>query len=337
MWWGGIGWSKLLSVADASTPRPRIISCYPLGSETATTCRLQQSLDLLQLESHIEPIPTAFDSRMLCFEKVEFITRMWSRYSEPLLFIESGSILRAPPLLPSSIGCDVAVHKWNGWEISGRTVYFGRSARAEQLLRAWRYLATLYPLVWEGYLLDQAWSLTSSEVPLDTVWLPPGYHAMEGDSAINRATIVHDRTDTTTDLGPDPGFAGLVRTARRAGRIGAHEAFMVMTSRAAAENGVTVILRDIGANDAGTVAATVEAVTSAFAADCGGHGRLELSLCNWHADIGAAQEAAKLARYRILEIAPGHSIPTDFFASLSSGGDRPLSSALSSPKDATQC
>ncbi|MCP3374117.1 hypothetical protein [Bradyrhizobium cajani] len=49
-----------------------------------------------------------------------------------------------------------------------------------------------YPAIWEGYLLDQARSLTSSQVALDTVWLPRSYHAMKGDLGSPRATILHD-------------------------------------------------------------------------------------------------------------------------------------------------
>jgi uncharacterized protein (UPF0262 family) len=90
---------------------------------------------------------------------------------------------------------------------------------------------------------------------------------------------------------------------------------MVMTSKGESGNGIAVILRDISANDAGAVAATVEAVTGAYAADCGGYSRLELSLCAWQDDVGAAREAAAQARYRILEIAPGQRIANDFFAS----------------------
>jgi hypothetical protein len=152
-------------------------------------------------------------------------------------------------------------------------------------------------------------------VPLDTVWLPRSYHALKGDLGAMRATVLHDQQTTTLELGPDPAFAGLVRTARRAGRTGARDAFMVMTSKGEAGSGIAVILRDISASDAGAVAATVEAVTGAYAADCGGYGRLELSLCAWQDDVGAAREAAAQARYRILEIAPGQRIANDFFAS----------------------
>lgn len=314
MWWGGIGWSKFLAAADACPRRPRIVSCHPRGADEAASLRLRHSLERLQLDWHIEPIDTQLDDRLLCFEKAEFMVRMWNKYREPLLFVDAGAVLREAPLLPSFLGCDLAIHKWNRWEMSARTLYLGRSAHAERLLRAWQQLAAAHPAIWEGYLLDQAWSLTSSQVPLDTVWLPRSYHALQGDLGASRATILHDQQTTTLDLGPDPGFAGIARTARRAGRSGARDAFMVMTSKAETGNGIAVILRDISTSDSAALAGTVEALTGAYAADCGGYGRLELSLCAWPDDVGVAREAALLARYSILEIAPGQRIADDFFA-----------------------
>ncbi|WBL77137.1 hypothetical protein I3J27_29535 [Bradyrhizobium xenonodulans] len=315
MWWGGIGWSKFLSAANASSVRPRIVSCYPRGGDATAAAALRHLLERFELACHIEQIPTEFNDRILCFEKAEFMVRMWNKYREPLLYVETGATLREAPLLPSYLGCDVALHKWNRWEMSTRTLYLGRTHRTEALLHTWQQLAASYPAIWEGYLLDQAWSLTSSQVPLDTVWLPRSYHALKGDLGAMRATILHDQQTTTLELGPDPAFASIVRTARRAGRTGARDAFMVMTAKAETGNGIAVILRDISASDAGAVAATVEAVTGAYAADCGGYGRLELSLCAWQDDVGAARDAAALARYRILEIAPGQHIANDFFAS----------------------
>lgn len=314
MWWGGIGWSKFLAAAEASPARPRIVCCYPRGGDATAAFALRHSLERFDLACHIEPIDTQFSDRLLCFEKAEFMLRMWNEYREPLLFVEAGAVLREAPLLPSFLGCDVAIHKWNRWEMSARTLYLGRTRAAEMLLRTWQHLAASFPAIWEGYLLDQAWSLTSSQLALDTVWLPRSYHALAGDLGAMRATILHDQQTTTLELGPDPVFAGLVRTARRAGRTGARDAFMVMTSKAEAGKGIAVILRDISASDAGAVAAAVEAVTGAYTADCGGYGRLELSLCAWQDDVGAARDAAALARYRILEIAPGQRIANDFFA-----------------------
>lgn len=325
MWWGGIGWSKFLSAPDSSTLRPRIVSCYPRGGDATAAFALRHSLERFDLACHIEPVEAQLGDRILCFEKAEFMMRMWNKYREPLLFVEAGAVLREAPLLPSFLGCDLALHKWNGWEMSARTLYLGRTKAAEMMLRTWQQLAASYPAVWEGYLLDQAWSLTSSQMPLDTVWLPRSYHALKGDLGAMRATILHDQQTTTLELGPDPGFAGIARTARRAGRTGARDAFMVMTSKAETGTGIAVILRDVSACDAGAVAATVEAVTGAYAANCGGHDRLELSLCAWLDDVSAAREAAARARYRILEIAPGQRIANDFFAT--HGSDEALMTA----------
>ena len=118
-----IGWSKFLAAADASTARPRIVSCYPRGGDATAAFALRHSLERFDLNCHIEPIETQFSDRVLCFEKAEFMMRMWNKYREPLLFVEAGAVLREAPLLPSFLGCDVALHKWNRWEMSARTLY----------------------------------------------------------------------------------------------------------------------------------------------------------------------------------------------------------------------
>jgi len=323
MWWGGIAWPMTPVIAGASTARaPRIISFHPRGGEIALR-RLRHSLEQFELDSHIEPIATEPGDRMLCIEKVEFIVRMWKKYREPLLFVEAGAELHQPPLLPSSLGCDVALHKWNRWEMSARTLYLGRSEKAEKLLSIWHYLAASYRTIADGYLLDQAWSLASSQVSLDTVWLPRSYHAAKGDLSAGRAAIVHELHATTADLGPDPSFAALVRASRRAGRTGARDALIIINSEATSESAVAVIVRDIETKNASVVAATVEAVTDAFAADCGGYGRFELSLCAWQNDIGAAGQAARSAHYRVVEIAAGQPIPDNFFARLGPSAGAP--------------
>src|SRR5262245_15018974 len=98
MWWGGIGWSKFLTAADASAVRPRIVSCYLRGGHDIASLALRQSLERLRLDSHIEAIETEFDDRILCFEKAEFMVRMWNKYREPLLFVEANACCR-----PSSV------------------------------------------------------------------------------------------------------------------------------------------------------------------------------------------------------------------------------------------
>jgi hypothetical protein len=170
--------------------------------------------------------------------------------------------------------------------------------------------------VWEAYLLDQAWSLTASQMPLDTVWLPRSYHAVAGETGAKHATIVHNLKATTADLGPDPDFADTVRPARRAGRTGARDALVVLNSNVATGKAVTVILRDVEGSGARATAASIQAVTRAFEADCGDFARLELSLCPWQDDVRIAKEAAFLADNRVIEIAPWQELPSNLFRSL---------------------
>ncbi len=200
--------------------------------------------------------------------------------------------------------------------MSTRSLYFGRSESAEALLRTWQQLACSYAAVWDAYLLDQAWSLTASQMPLDTIWLPRSYHAVAGETGAKRATIVHNLKATTADLGPDRDFADAVRPARRAGRTGARDALVVLSSKATSDQAVTVILRDLEGGGARATAFSIQAITSAFEADCGGFARLELSLCPWQDDVRIAKEAAFLADNRVIEIAPWQELPSDLFRSL---------------------
>jgi hypothetical protein len=312
LWWGGLGW-PVSGRVPTETPL-RVISCYPAGLGETHAWRLKRSLTQFRLSFDIQPIETILDDRMFGFEKADFVARMWDQYGGPLLFVEADGLLRKPPTLPLEFGCDFAAHRWNRWEMSARTIYLGASATAEALVKTWQDLSAAYPSVWDGYLLDQAWSLTSSQMPLDTVWLPRLYHAAADDvDARRHATILHNLSAADINLGPDPDFADLARGARRAGRTGARDALLVINSDLPSEDGITVIVRDFEATGAREVAASIEAVTDAFATDCGGFGRLELSLCPWKEDVRAAREAARQANNRILEIAPSQELSGDLF------------------------
>jgi hypothetical protein len=316
LWWGGVEWPAGGLNGKSSPAPPRIISCYRREIDDGPARRLRKTLENFQLDFDIQPIATQAGDPIGCVEKADFILRMWRQYRQPLLFVEIDALLRQSPLLPASLECDFAVHKWNRWEMSPRTLYLGTSDATEALLQTWQQLATLYPAIWEGYLLDQAWSLTSSQMALDTVWLPRSYHALTGEFAARQAAIVHNLPTTTADLGPDPDFAANVRVARRAGRTGARDSFIVLRSPSISNKSVAVILRDVESRDARAVAASIEALTSAFARDCGGYGQLELSLCAWQDDVRIAREAAALARCRVLEIAVGQTVTPDIFCSL---------------------
>ena len=327
-WWGGVGWPALEPDDLSSAALPRIISCYPSGIDARPARQLKRMLDDLQLDCDIQPVPAAALDRVSCAEKIDFMLRVWRQCRKPLLYVEVDAVVRHPPRLPAWLECDVAIHKWNGWEMSARALYLGTSRATEALLQTWRQLASSYPAIWDGYLLDQAWSLTSSQMPVDTVWLPRSYHALTGEFAARHATIIHDLPATTGDLGPDPDFAMNQRPARRAGRSGPRDSLLVLKAPIISNKSVTVILSQGKSHDARAVAASIEALTSAFARDCGGYGRLELSLCAWRSDVTIARDAARLAQCRVLEIAVGQSVSPDIFGSFA---QREVADARSCP------
>lgn len=328
MWWGGLNWRPIAPAEGSrSEAALRVVSCYPRACGEDHASALREKLAEFEIASDIVPIDTADGQHMRASEKSAFMLQMWQEHREPLLFIEADATLSEPPLLPSSLGCDIALHKWNRWEMSARTLYLGRTAAAEALLNNWHHLAIAYPAVWEGYLLDQAWSLTSSQMALDTAWLPRSYHAPAEDAGTPRhTTVVHHLPTDNSDLGPDAEFGVTMRAARRASRSGGRDAMIVIESPAASNDAITVILRDIATSDAREMAASIEAVTGAFAADCGGFGRLELALCPWQDDIRAAKSAAASANNRIIEIAPWQALPADLFRAV--GQSRDVGSVL---------
>jgi len=323
MWWGGLNWRPIAPEAGSRSDAPlRVVSCYPRALGDSHSHALREKLAEFQIACDIVPIDAADGERLRASDKSAFVLRMWEQHREPLLFIEADAALSEPPLLPAHLACDIALHKWNRWEMSARTLYLGRTPAAEALLRNWHHIATAYPAVWEGYLLDQAWSLTSSQMALDTAWLPRSYHAPTEDAGTPRhTTVVHNLPTDNSDLGPDAEFGIAMRAARRASRSGGHDAMIVIQSQAASNDAITVIMRDIATSDAREMAASIDAVTGTFAADCGGFGRLELALCAWQDDIRAAKSAAKSTNNRIIEIAPWQTLPADLFRTVGQSRD----------------
>ena len=314
LWWGGLDW-HLRDEAPAPDAL-RVVSCHPKTVGDLHVYHLRRSLERLGIAFDVEAIEGRCGGRLTAADKADFIARMWQRHCEPILYVDADVMFQAAPDIPHLTGCDFAVHKWNGWEMSARTLYFGRSEAAEAMLTTWRNIAFSYPDVWDGYLIDQAWSTVTSQIALDTVWLPRSYHAVAGEAGVPNATIVHNLKPVNADLGPDPDFAVTARSPRRAGRVGALESLLVVRSKAKSDKAVTVILRDVESSGARTTADSIEKLTSAFVADCGGFARLELSLCSWQPEVRVAREAALLADNIVFEIVPGQELPANLFQAM---------------------
>ena len=316
LWWGGLSWS-VISNGDETARAPLVVSCYPADTDQGAAVELRRALASLQLDFVVEAVNNTQPEQLLGVEKARFILDAWETHQRPILWVEPDAVVLDPPSLLAKLDCDFAVHKWNRCELSARTLYFGRSEAAEALLRTWHELSSNYSGVWDGYVLDQAWSLVGSQRALDTVWLPHSYHATAAARGPrNRPVIIHDVDAAMSTLGPDLGFPKSLRAARRASRTGAPESLIVIKSREAGQGAVTVILNDIRSTGSRMVAESIEAITAAFDRDPGGFDHLELSLCAWQEDVKAVTSAAKLANNRILEIAPSKELSADMFRRL---------------------
>jgi hypothetical protein len=335
LWWGGLKWAEILPSCPR-TELPLIASCYPRDRADSITGPLRASLKTLKLDAVIEPVTTREPGKLHGADKAAFLLNLRKNEQRPILWVDPDSRFEVFPSLITKIACDFAVHKWNRWEMSTRTLYFGSGPVAGDFLQTWHEFASTYSMVWDGYVLDQAWSLVSSQAPLNTVWLPRSYHGTLGEPGPRHTSVVvHNIEPTILDLGEEQGFPKALRPARRASRIGAPEALVVVKSKKQDLHGaVTVILGDIQSASARDVAQTIDAVVGAFHQDCGGFGQLELSLCFWSQDVSAATSVARAANNRILQVTPLKKPGRDLFRRFAETADScfnvvPLSGAAS--------
>jgi hypothetical protein len=334
LWWGGNNRAGFAFGGPQAT-RPLVVSCHPSDADAGHIARLTQPLRTFGLTHVIERIDGTLAERATGRHKIKFILDTWEKSSQPILWLDPDSMVTRPASLLDTTDCDVGLHKWRGWEIATRTLYFGRSHAAEAVLRTWLGFAELYPDVWEGYLLDQAWSLVASQAPLSTLWLPRSYHSLIGDSQRRESVIAHHLPPDTDELAPKSDFPTALRTARRSSRTGSPEAQLVLSSRASGRGTAAVLLRHAGSVDARNVAAMVEDIAKAFDADSAGFKQLEVSLCPWQEDVASALAAARQENASTIILDPHHRVPDSFFRDLKSKparANRPLANS-SGPSD----
>jgi hypothetical protein len=334
LWWGGSNRAGFAFGGPRAT-RPLVVSCHPADADASHIARLTESLRTFGVDHVIERIDGTLAERTTGRHKIKFILDTWELSSQPILWLDPDSVLMRRASLFDTTDCDIGLHKWRGWEIATRTLYFGRSPAAETVLRTWLRFADLYPDVWEGYLLDQAWSLVASQAPLSTLWLPRSYHSPSGDPQRREPVIAHNLPQDTDELSPDPDFPPALRAARRSARTGSPEAQLVMSSPANGRGTAAVLLRNVGSVDTGHVAAIVEDIAKAFDADSAGFKQLEVSLCPWQNDLTSVLAAARQEDASIIIVDPTHRVPDSLFRDLRSKprrADRPLANS-SRPSD----
>jgi hypothetical protein len=311
VWWGGV---KPLNVPTGLYPRgdtlyvSSFLRSFPFEDRPV---KLARELEVLKLESVIEGVDaTAPSSRTF---KIDFIIRQWERANRPLLWIEPNATVAKHPVLPQALGCDFAAYKWRSGQIETGLLFFHQTEPARALLDTWQSLTRNYPDAPESFLLDQAWTLVSSQRQLETAWLPDDYWRSANTGPRNRSAVVQ-YDHRTLALGPDHSMASRVQRARRFGRHQAPESHLVMQGSSQAGWPITVLIRDVLACDACHVSGAVEAAATAFAANPGAFSKLELVLCAWDEDVDSVMQIADGSWVLLTD--PSERLQVDAFSKL---------------------
>jgi hypothetical protein len=289
VWWGGV---KPLSVPTGLYRREDTLfaSLFQSGfifEEKAA--KLSADLERLGLDRVVEGHASELPVYAGGLHKIDFIIRQWERANRPVFWIDPEARVTCHPIMPQSVGCDFAIHKHPSGEMETGAMFFHQTEAARALLDTWRRLTCEYPNLPETFLIDQAWTLVSSQRQIETAWLPDSYWRPAGFQAWNRAGIV--QYDPVSRPHSSEGyFTPPFQRARRFGRHQAPEAHLIMPGLTQTRGPITVLIRDVLAGSARSVSGAVEAVVQAFATDPGGFSHMEVVLCAWDDEVDSVMQ-----------------------------------------------
>jgi hypothetical protein len=230
--------------------------------------------------------------------QAERLLELWEHGAEPLLWT-SGAEAAPDGLALATLDGDFAVAKHNRRRFAGHTFYFGRRPPAEALLRTWVEFCRCLPTIDDVQLLEQAWCLVTSQTALDTIWLP------DCDTQPFRST-----TDIAGHY--DPLLPERLEVAGRTERTGPPE--LLMSAATTGERRAIAIVRDANAYGSRALAATMEALAHAFAADPADYRQLEIMQCASRDDLHVALAATSVES--VLVVTPAHAVADDAFRRL---------------------
>ena len=314
VWWGGI---KPLAVRTGVYRKEDtlfISSFRPTSHEASHADRLVGDLQRLGLNHAVMGISPEIETARQSSPKIDFIIEQWTNACRPVFWINSHARLKGHPLLPQALGCDFAVHRQSNGAMTTGALFFHQTEAARALLDVWQQLTRSHPNLPESFLLDQAWTLATSQRQIETAWLPDAYWQTNEMKAGDDTIILGRCAGGNNDQLLTP-FVMPLQSGRRFGRHQAPEAHLVMKGAADARKPITVVIRDVLAAGARDVGEAVEAAASAFAADSGGFSQMEIVLCGWNEDI---ESILQIEDYSwVLMIDPSERLQANSFSSLS--------------------
>jgi len=86
----------------------------------------------------------------------------------PVFWIDPHARLKGHPLLPQALGCDFAVHRQSNGAMTTGALFFHQTESTHALLDIWQRLTRSHPDLPESFLLDQAWTLATSQRQIET-------------------------------------------------------------------------------------------------------------------------------------------------------------------------
>jgi len=307
LWWGGLA---PLAAPTGVYPADGLVlaSCGDDDGADGNLARLRREIELFGLAAVVEPMPDDLSAGARATWTIDFILRQLEQSDRPLLWLAPEARLQRRPILPQALDCDVGFHRvWDG-TIDPRVMCFRPTEPTRALLRVWRRLTAAFPDLPQGFVLDQAWVLTTAQRQLETAWLPRSY--CETDPLIRGATLQLPWAAEDPDAAP--GYDLRPQRARRFGRPQPPEPVLVMQGRQSWHRPIMVVMRGVRAATAAALCAAVEAIAAAFDADPGGFARMELVLCEDLAEIGKLM--ADYDEGWVVAVTPAADFPADGFA-----------------------
>jgi hypothetical protein len=285
VWWGGVKPPTVRTGVYRKEDTLFVSSFRQAAArEVDHADRLVGDLQRLGLSHTVMGISQGIEIAWQSSSKVDFIIEQWTNACRPVFWIDPHARLTGHPLLPQALGCDFAVHRQSNGAMTTGALFFHQTEPARALLDIWQRLTESHPDFPESFLLDQAWTLATSQRQIDTAWLPDAYWRTS-EMMTWDGTIIQGKSVAGNDDQFLASFTMPLQSARRFGRHQAPEPHLVMKGAVGARKPITVVIRDVLAASARDVGEAVEAAASAFAADSGGFSQMEIVLCGWNEDI----------------------------------------------------
>lgn len=179
----------------------------------------------------------------MCAERQQVNSVRVTNTCRPVFWIDPHARLKGHPLLPQALGCDFAVHRQANRAMTTGALFFCQTESARALLDIWQRLTRSHPDLPVSFLLDQAWTLATSQRQIETAWLPDAYWRTS-EMKTRDGTIILGKFVAGNDDQPLAPFAIPLQSGRRFGRQ-APEAHLVMKGAAGPRKPITVVIRDV--------------------------------------------------------------------------------------------